>query len=77
MYMQGKYIMTDNGPILFPESFQHSDFKQHGPKSAGYFTIGKNKNREMSVFTYSDSFSLKLKPDKDDERKIKNYFDGV
>jgi hypothetical protein len=61
-----KYVMTQIGPILFPGSFAHADFKAFAPTSAGFVEIG----RDGSVFTYGESVSLKLRPDSQDETKI-------
>ena len=38
-----KYIMTKNGIIVFPDTFQHSDFIEHSPISAGFIIIYDNK----------------------------------
>jgi len=61
-----KYVMTQNGPILFPGSFVHADFKEFAPTSAGFVEIG----RDGSVYTYGQSASLKLRPDSQDELRI-------
>jgi hypothetical protein len=64
--MKLKYVMTQNGPILFPGSFSHADFQAFAPTSAGFVEIG----RDGSVYTYGQSASLKLRPDGQDESRI-------
>jgi hypothetical protein len=65
--MKLKYVMTQNGPILFPGSFSHADFKEFTPTSAGFVEIG----RDGSVYPYGKSVSLKLQHDSQDEMRIR------
>lgn len=68
--MKLKYVMTDKGPIIFSQSFNHSDFKQFNPKSAGLCEIAAQDN-EVVVWAGGDSFTLGIKSNEQDESKIK------
>ena len=64
--MRAKYVMTELGPILFPETMKHSDFKDFSPTSAGIVTVtGK------IVVTSGHSLTLNLKSEPGDSRLIK------
>ncbi len=67
--MHGKYIMTGRGPILFPESFRHDDFKEFHPTSAGFFNA-----EDRIVATWGESLTLKLKPVLMDKEIIQSAF---
>jgi len=67
--MNAKYIMTDRGPIIFPDTFLHSAFKSFHPTSAGMVMISAD-----NVTTYDKSLSLKLEPDVDDADMIRFFF---
>lgn len=56
-----KYIMTEEGPIIFPVIMKHSDVTRKINKpitSAGFCDVSCNK-----VFGYSKSLELSHKPD--------------
>jgi len=67
--MQGKYVMTKRGPILFPDTFLHANFKSLKPVSAGMFSV---KDGEVEVF--GNSLSLGLKPRSQDAAEIARIF---
>jgi len=47
MIIKGKYVMTPEGAILFPNSFKHS-FRLLNVTSAGHFAIYKDRD-DISV----------------------------
>ena len=61
-----KYVMYNNGPILFGQSSSHSEFRHFNPTSAGFCTINF-ENYRYSVDVYGGSISLKLKADERDK----------
>lgn len=63
--MIAKYVMTDRGVIIFPDTFLHSEFSKFKPLSAGLVIID-----EDYVKVYGESISLNLKPNKGDEEII-------
>ncbi len=67
--MRAKYVMTDKGPILFPESFRHDEFKRFRPTSAGFVGLGS------PVITFGKSESLKMEPNSADGCLIEVAFD--
>ena len=66
--MKGKYVMTDRGPILFPDSFGHQEFAWASPTSAGKFFVGN------LVTVSGKSIGLGLASNKKDERLIEEAF---
>lgn len=70
----GKYVISSQGPVLFPDTFNHSDFVHMNPTSAGKFLISRNTRGKVSVMVYGDSFTLGLKSDKDDALRIESLF---
>lgn len=64
--MKAKYVMTDNGIIVFPESFSHSDFSRFNPTSAGFISFGATGRYEPVCECYGESITLKLKSGKKD-----------
>jgi hypothetical protein len=75
--IEGKYVMTSSGAILFPDTFNHSDFRFVNPTSAGRFTIMRDDKDDISVHVHGDSLTLELRPASDDAVKIKCFFDVV
>ncbi len=67
--MRAKYVMTDKGPILFPESFKHEEFKGFKPSSAGFVLI------DLIAYTFGASGSLRMVPDPGDQLSIEKAFD--
>ena len=72
-----KYIMLDdNFPILFHCGFNHKEiankFIGHEITSAGFVEV-----RDNTVYTFGESVSLKLKPEKDDAYWIKKLLVDV
>ena len=70
MNLKTKYVITEDKVIIvFPELIQHSEFKHFNPTSAGFISIGVNKQGNPSCSCYGDSISLGLKsnPEKDTE----------
>lgn len=64
MVLKRKYvIISGKGAILFPETFQHAEFRKHGEiTGAGFFFIGDNDK----VTVYGESISLKIKSKSED-----------
>ena len=61
-YLKQKYVITsDNKIIVFPELFQHSEFRSFKPISAGFISFGVNKEGNPSCTCYGESISLNLK----------------
>ena len=73
MIIKGKYVMTLEGAILFPNSFKHSEFSFANAISAGHFAIYMDKD-DISVSVFGDSFTLGLCPDEIDAERIKQCF---
>ena len=73
MIAKGKYVMTLEGAILFPNSFKHSDFRFLNVTSAGHFAIYMDKD-VISVSAFGDSITLGLSPDEMDAARIKQCF---
>jgi hypothetical protein len=69
--MKAKYVIVATGPILFPESIQHSVFRDLKPSSAGFVIIDKDNHAS----TYGESQSLKLKPKPGDGILIEVFFE--
>jgi len=62
MVLKQKYVKTNKGYIIvFSELFQHSDFKQFNPVSAGFISIGVGEDGNPSCTCYGESVSLNLK----------------
>jgi hypothetical protein len=40
--LEAKYVMTDRGPIMFPDSFEHREFREFNPSSAGKVIIDED-----------------------------------
>ena len=76
--MRIKYVMTDKGPILFPESFKHSEFRRFDPISAGFVGIEIRYDGEKSFLrVFGKSESLKMEPDCNDVFLIERAFQEV
>ena len=81
----GKYIIIDiNGsdvPILFPSFIEHitmrNKFSNCDIISAGMFSVGVDKDNEISVSAYGKSVSLNVESRKEDVRIIKRIITGV
>jgi hypothetical protein len=71
--IQGKYVMTPRRAILFPDSFNHSDFRFANITSAGQFAIYKDGD-DILVSIFGDSLTLRLCPDEMDAERIKQCF---
>ena len=74
---EGKYVMSAAGAVLFPDTFNHSDFRFLNPTSAGRFSMFVDDAENCSVQLYGDSLTLDLKPAGDDAAKIKCCFDAT
>lgn len=62
MFSKVKYIVTkDREIIVFSELFNHSDFKNFNPVSAGFISFGVNKQGNPTCSCYGESVSLGLK----------------
>lgn len=65
--LKQKYIKTDNKRIvIFSELFQHSEFRNLKPISAGFIVIGAKSKGEPTCECYGESISLGLKSDPED-----------
>ena len=65
--LKQKYIKTEDKKIVvFPELFQHSEFRNLKPISAGFISIGAKGKGEPSCTCYGESVSLGLKSDPED-----------
>lgn len=54
-----KYIRTESHQIIvFGEGIEHSRFEHMNPVSAGFISIGINKNGNPSCTCYGESVSL-------------------
>lgn len=67
--MKAKYIMTNNGIIVFPQSFSHSDFSHFKPTSAGFISFGTDGKYKPRCECSGESFTLKMKSDEKDTRR--------
>ncbi len=57
-----KYIKTkENRIIVFPEFFQHSDFRHFDPITAGFISFGLNLKKELVCNCSGESVSLGIK----------------
>ena len=56
---QMKYIVSENGVLLFSESIKHSDLNNLNPISAGYVRLEPD-NDGIKVSIYGESVSLGL-----------------
>lgn len=66
MYTRVKYINVEDNIIVFPELMQHSQFRNMGPKSAGFIAFGTDKWGNPTCGCYGESVSLGLKSDPKD-----------
>ena len=67
--MIAKYVMTNAGPIIFPDSFKHSDFLCFKPTSAGSVRIA-----DCGVWVHGGSVSLNMQTRKEDAILISKAF---
>lgn len=77
MCIMAKYVMTDTGIIVFPPTFNHSDFKHFNPTSAGfiYFVEKGDSAGELEAVCYGRSESLHLVScETDSKRATKQLF---
>ena len=72
--IQGKYVMSPAGAILFPDTFNHSDFRFVNPVSAGRFSIITEGGCNISVNVFGESLTLELEPAEGDAEKIRQLF---
>jgi hypothetical protein len=71
MYLKTKYVVTEDRIIIvFPELMQHSDFKHFNPTSAGFISIGVNKEGNPTCSCYGKSVSLGLESNPEEDTKI-------
>jgi hypothetical protein len=70
MFNKVKYVRTkDDIIIIFPEYYQHSNFKFMKPVSAGFINFYVKNNR-IDVDCYGDSVSLDLKSNPEEDRLL-------
>ncbi len=70
--MKAKYVMTDRGPILFPQSIPHDAFRTFKPISAGFVDIDIENGKYAA---YGKSHSLDLVSKKIDSVLIESAFE--
>lgn len=62
-----KYVKVQNNQIIaFGEGLNHKDFKDWNPVSAGFISVGIDKNGNPIATCYGGSDSLGLKADEED-----------
>jgi hypothetical protein len=67
-----KYIRTSNNCIIvFSGAMNHSDFKHLNPVSAGFISIGVDKDGNPDCECYGESSSLDMKADEKDSMRAK------
>jgi hypothetical protein len=68
-----KYIQTRNGSIIvFSAAIKHNEFLSFDPVSAGFISIGVDKEGNPTCSCYGRSESLKLNSrEEEDTRKAK------
>jgi hypothetical protein len=64
-----KYVIIEDGPILFGEGIPHQTFKPLHPISAGFCYI-HHENHYFTVDCFGESVGLKLKSAESDKRQI-------
>ena len=71
MYFKTKYVITEDRVIIvFPELMQHSEFKRFNPTSAGFISIGVNKEGNPTCSCYGESISLGLTSNPEEDTQI-------
>jgi hypothetical protein len=73
--MKSKYVITDNGPVVFSEMMQHADVARAlGSEvyGAGFCYIDDNR-----YVCYGESISLKMKADPEKDSAKLNRLLGV
>lgn len=66
-----KYIRTKiSAIIVFSEMFEHAEFKEFEPVSAGFIKIGKNSHNQWACVCYGESVSLNLKSDSSKDSRL-------
>ena len=60
MLLKTKYVIVEGkGAILFPETFQHHEFKHLGEiEGAGFYHLSVDRDGKISVSVYGKSISL-------------------
>ena len=74
LIIKGKYVMTPEGAILFPNTFNHSFFRFANVTSAGQFAIYLADGDDILVLVLGDSLTLGVSSDEMDAERIKQYF---
>lgn len=74
--MQYKYVMTPKGPVIFPDTYSHDDFK-HLPdiESAGSFGFWCEK-QPMLFLGPGGSISLGKNVADGDKEELENFMKG-
>jgi hypothetical protein len=66
-----KYIKTKNKQIIvFGEFYNHDEFKNFEPISAGFIEFGKDKDDQITCTCYGKSVSLDLKADEKEDTEL-------
>ncbi len=75
--LKTKYVRTKNNVIIvFSELLLHSDFKHCDCVSAGFISIGTDKNGNPDCTCYGESISLGLKSQIEDTELAKKQILG-
>lgn len=76
-----KYIITSRGPIIFPDSYNHSDFKDIGPnnvmESAGAFAGAVDKDGVLRVAAVGGLMTLGLHTKPTDSEKLERMLNNL
>ena len=71
MWVKVKYVITKNKEIIvFSELFNHSDFRDNDPISAGFISFGVNNQGNPTCSCYGESISLGLKSNPEEDTMI-------
>lgn len=74
--MPYKYVMTPKGPVIFPDTYSHDDFK-HLPNIESAGTFGLFCETEPKVFLGpGGSVSLNKKVAVSDKEDLENFMKG-
>ena len=78
--MKLKYVLGVYGPVIFPETYVHSDIAKGIKcpiKSAGFLYIDWNEKEErLESKPFGESTSLELKSQPDDKEKIDKFLNN-
>ena len=74
MRFRVKYVITEDEKIIvFPELFQHSQFRNFNPVSAGFISFGVNKMGNPTCNCWGESISLGLKSRPETDTRLAKF----